>query len=514
MKMVYPAYFPDVPPQVKPVEPERLSMHQYGSDGELCLEFRPDNWSPEFTGAMMIESACRLLTGEAPSEGEIAEVPSAHRASLGRDLRSTWFRVVVPPELHAAIIALEPAQLLPAQFGGHFTSDRVIVNPLRLGSEDAPLWSTQYVIEEATLRPGFVLRLAAGASIPTPLDRSLVRELLSAAGATDALDKLDKATGELYILFAATDELRLVSLPAEQDKIYNYVTVALPEPRTRLSEDYGSLGAKAVAIVGCGSVGSKIAASLARSGVGRFVLVDEDVLIPGNLARNDLDVRSVGIHKVDAVSTRIKHINPRATIDVRRLALGGQEASSSADNVFKSIAGCDLIIDATADPQGFNLCAAIARREKKPMVWGEVFAGGIGGLVARSRPNFDPPPHYARRQLLAWCASHEVPWEGIAIDYDHEPADGPPLVADDAAVSIIASHMTAIATDILLREKDSRFGSPAYAIGFAKKWIFAGPFDVWPIDYSDEGAWGAEEAKDHKEQLGALVAELFPDLSK
>ena len=41
-------------------------------------------------------------------------------------------------------------------------------------------------------------------------------------------------------------------------------------------------------------MGSKLAASLARSGVRRFVLVEEDVLLPENLVRNDLDWRDVG----------------------------------------------------------------------------------------------------------------------------------------------------------------------------------------------------------------------------
>jgi hypothetical protein len=76
--MEYPTLFPDLPPQIKPAENELLSGHQFGAGGELCLEWRTDNWHPDVTGAMMIESAYRLLSGEAPIEGERQVVPSAH----------------------------------------------------------------------------------------------------------------------------------------------------------------------------------------------------------------------------------------------------------------------------------------------------------------------------------------------------------------------------------------------------------------------------------------------------
>ena len=61
---VYPSYYPDTPPSVYVRDGQQISSHQYGPDGELCLEWRADNWDPRVTGAMMIESAYRLITGE------------------------------------------------------------------------------------------------------------------------------------------------------------------------------------------------------------------------------------------------------------------------------------------------------------------------------------------------------------------------------------------------------------------------------------------------------------------
>ena len=36
------------------------------------------------------------------------------------------------------------------------------------------------------------------------------------------------------------------------------------------------------------------------------------------------------------------------------------------------------------------------------MVWGEVFAGGFGGFIARSRPTIDPDPAVMRQSVLHW----------------------------------------------------------------------------------------------------------------
>jgi tRNA A37 threonylcarbamoyladenosine dehydratase len=103
---------------------------------------------------------------------------------------------------------------------------------------------------------------------------------------------------------------------------------------------------------------------LARSGVGKFLLVDDDVLFPGNLVRHDLDWREIATHKVDGVARKIQLVNPSATCDKRRHRLGGQEASGSIESLIEGLASCDLIVDCTADPAVFNyLCAAVGTRK-------------------------------------------------------------------------------------------------------------------------------------------------------
>ena len=150
-------------------------------------------------------------------------------------------------------------------------------------------------------------------------------------------------------------------------------------------------------------MGSKVAAMLVRAGVRQFTLVDDDVLFAANLVRNELSAVAVGAHKVDALRARLIEIAGTIDITVRRVALGGQESADSTDSVMSALRTCDVIIDATADAHCFNFCAAVAKESLKPLIWGEVFAGGIGGLVARVRSGHEPEPQTARNQINAWC---------------------------------------------------------------------------------------------------------------
>lgn len=71
---------------------------------------------------------------------------------------------------------------------------------------------------------------------------------------------------------------------------------------------------KCAVISGCGSVGSCMALQLARSGVGRFVLIDTDCMEIHNVCRHQCNLTDIGRYKVDAVTERIRQINPQAQV--------------------------------------------------------------------------------------------------------------------------------------------------------------------------------------------------------
>lgn len=516
LKITYPAFFPDVPPQVYPIGEVRLSRHQYGAGGELCLEIRPDNWEPEMTGAMMIESAHRLLSSEQTVDGERREVPDAHRSTIAQDVRNEFFRLIMCGEVQQRLETLPEFSVTELELEELHQAQRWIARPSRIGGTEQPLWSQSLKPLKPIKRSGYVVRLPPGLINSIP---SLVDDLVAMAktlAQEDFAAFISNPSIERPILFVAEGCSLLLSLLWGEDtkEALRYKTIVLPPAAQRQNTEYEALKGKTVALMGCGSVGSKIAASLTRAGVGSFVLVDGDILFPGNIVRNDLDQRSIGLNKPDAVMARIQEINPFADVNVRRVLLGGQESSASTEAALQSIAKCDVIIDATADATIFNLCAAVARSQRKPLVWGEVFAGGVGGIVARARPEVDPTPLIARRQLAAWCADQGVPWDGKESEaYDLSRDDAPPLVADDAEVTIIAAHITRLAIDILVRE-ETIFPYSAYAVGLRREWIFNAPFETFPIHLEAGGEWGQAAPDESSAELIALMAELFPNASK
>ena len=74
-----------------------------------------------------------------------------------------------------------------------------------------------------------------------------------------------------------------------------------------------------VAIFGIGGVGGYVAEALARSGVGSFVLVDDDKVCLTNLNRQIIATRkTVGKYKAEVMRDRILEINQDAEVEVRK----------------------------------------------------------------------------------------------------------------------------------------------------------------------------------------------------
>lgn len=74
-----------------------------------------------------------------------------------------------------------------------------------------------------------------------------------------------------------------------------------------------------VAIAGLGGLGSNIAVSLARIGVGKLLLVDFDIVEPSNLNRQSYFIEDLGKAKTKALKQQIKKINPFIKIKTKTI---------------------------------------------------------------------------------------------------------------------------------------------------------------------------------------------------
>lgn len=507
----YPEFFPDSAPSVIPKDDVRLSQHQYGSAGELCLQYRPDNWSADITGAMMIESAYRLLSSEEET-GEPAV--SDHRIQPAQRARSSTLRFIYSPETFTALSDIEVGVVAEAEIREHCYAGVFAAQLERIGSAEAPQWvEINKRGHGSTPLTSKVVRLPDGSATHCTTVEGLAVLLEQHGFQPLAAELLQERTTVGLILFDG-ENIFVPMLMGEVGSrtLLNYSVIAAEPGHERLGPEYVQLKESKVAIIGCGSVGSKVAVHLARSGVGHFVLVDGDILTSGNLVRNELDWRSVGMHKSPALATRLQEVNNSCSAISRTTILGGQESGGSTSITLRSIADCDLIIDATAEPSVFNLCSSIARRAQKPICWAQVFGGGAGGIVVRLRPGIDPTPLTARQRLEAWYAEQGVAWpeDGRAEAYAEIGSDGEPLIADDADVSVIAAHLARFALDLLTRPGATAFPYSAYLIGMSDRWLFREPFDVRPIDLGESDGWQTLAREGDTEALKQLIAELRP----
>lgn len=492
--LAYPDVFPFAPPSVRPRERgERWSIHQYGAGGELCLEHRADNWQEHVTGADVLRSAYRLLSTEAGVTGDpdASRVTSAHRVSLGQSLRSELMRLVETEALAAAVAAAGEPRAMSARM--IITGRNFVLFVVKIAEPSGVEWRDPTLPEPIgryTFESGFVLALPSG-------DARLAHIDAAAASGARALRSLLLGPERAFessetLVLSLPSGLRAFYVDPKDDAAIEYAIVP-PNPGQRAAPGREAFGDKLVGVLGAGSIGSKVAASLARAGVGKFLLIDDDVLGAENVARHELDWLSVGAHKVDGLAERLNLLRPGVTVDARRISLGGQESSGSLHGALAALAKCDLIVDASGSDAGFNYAACVAVEDERPMVWGRVFGGGYGGMVARSRPGLDPTPLDARAAIHAWCANPEFPKPPKAtVDYGAEGPGGEPMVADDADVGQIAASLARLAIDTLLAAPESSFEHSAYMIGLRKEWIFTGAFDVWPIDLGAPAARSTE----------------------
>ena len=123
-------------------------------------------------------------------------------------------------------------------------------------------------------------------------------------------------------------------------------------------EGMKKLFSASVAVFGVGGVGSYTVEVLARSGVGRLVLVDADAVDESNINRQIIALHStVGRDKVEVAKERIRDINPDCEVVCHKLFV-------TPENLCEiDLSGVDYIVDAVDSVPAKLALAEYARRE-------------------------------------------------------------------------------------------------------------------------------------------------------
>jgi len=197
----------------------------------------------------------------------------------------------------------------------------------------------------------------------------------------DKLKDIGAEAEEIFNDFMRVTKLRWCRIFEERSEI-----VTRRDYSSNLNAFYG----KTVSIWGCGALGANIAIHLARAGVKKLILRDNDIVTPGILVRQPFREVDIGYWKIAALKFRINTINKSV------------EVETNSDDIKTWLSknpdwsdGADLIVDCTASNlvhTAFELYRQEAGHNRVPIVsmivdgmcqkgflvqFGKEFTGGI-----------------------------------------------------------------------------------------------------------------------------------------
>lgn len=188
-----------------------------------------------------------------------------------------------------------------------------------------------------------------------------------------------------------------------------------------------------VTLCGVGALGSVLANTLVRAGVGFVRVVDRDFVEPSNLQRQVLfdesDVTG-NLPKAEAAAAKLRAINSTVTVE-------SVVADINRSNIEDLCAGADLILDGTDNFEVRYLINDVAIKHNKPWIYGG--AVGTEGMTMTIIPGETP---------CLRCVFEASPGPGEVGTCETAGVLGP-------IVSIVASFQAAEALKILAGKTDA-----------------------------------------------------------
>ena len=93
-----------------------------------------------------------------------------------------------------------------------------------------------------------------------------------------------------------------------------------------------------VGICGLGGLGSNIAITLARAGIGKLILIDFDKVDITNLHRQQYKASQVGMYKTEALRENLTEINPYLETEIQTVCV-------TEENAKELLKDCDIICE-------------------------------------------------------------------------------------------------------------------------------------------------------------------------
>ena len=125
-----------------------------------------------------------------------------------------------------------------------------------------------------------------------------------------------------------------------------------------------------VGIAGAGGLGSNVAFSLARAGIGTLIIADFDKIEPSNLNRHQYFIEQIGRSKVEALLENLRKINPFSKYEIHNLEIND-------DNISENFADAEILVEAfdMAEMKKMLIESWISQFPKRPIIAASGLAG-------------------------------------------------------------------------------------------------------------------------------------------
>jgi len=125
-----------------------------------------------------------------------------------------------------------------------------------------------------------------------------------------------------------------------------------------------------VGIAGAGGLGSNVAFSLARAGIGKLIIADFDAVEPSDLNRQQYFIDQIGKAKLDALLENLKKINPFSEYEMHKVKI----TPSNFSEIFASV---DILVEAfdKAEMKQMLIESWLSQFPTKPIIAASGLAG-------------------------------------------------------------------------------------------------------------------------------------------
>lgn len=348
---VFNRYYPYQPIQIIALT-DFYSSHQY-KNGAMCLKWGQDNWNSDVKFVDLLENLYDLLYAENPLGEEHAKAESGDSFTFGQTIKRMGKCCIVIPFSLDKFDSMEGTIDCVLQEGAYDSFTFVItkINDHNIFGSEIGKHKLKYFICENEM-----------------LDEDIPDK--------PSAEKMDK------ILFFNTGKALLFFANSKNEKPISLKYIANDYEIKKRIDIHDKVLEKKIVVIGLGSIGSRVTVDLARAGFKKFLLVDDDIMMPFNVIRHELTYTNVGEYKVNALKTLIeKEINEDAVVETSTLAMTGQESTTSTNKFIEDCSDASLIIDCTADDSLLLMLSKMTKDNNIPLISGTVIPGGLGNIV-------------------------------------------------------------------------------------------------------------------------------------